>query len=457
MRKLRSVHKAVAACVIACSIFDGCAAPQAFGNGARTPLVTAATVLPPVAPAVNGPSSSIKHIVVVIQENRSFDNLFAGFPGANAPTFGYLHDGTKVPLRPVPFTTSDLAHSWSGSVVDWAKGKMNGFDLPNPVYPQQSAKAPFAYVKRDQSAPYWAMAEQYVLADHMFPTTMGPSFTAHLDLVAGTSKLTPTQAIVNSPSAFPWGCDAPSGTFTDVLTQGNTYPSDGPFPCFTQFPTIADLLDNAHISWKYYAPVVTDQGGPFWSAFDAISNVRYGPDWATHVITPQTNVLQDIAAGKLASVSYVAPDWNDSDHAGALVSGGPSWVASIVNAIGKSQYWKSTAIVILWDDWGGWYDNVPPPQLDFVGLGIRVPCIIVSPYAKPHFVSHTVYEFGSVLRFIEETFDLGSLGTSDQRAKSLSDSLDFALPPRSFRIIPAAYPMAHFLHEKPSYHVPDEE
>jgi hypothetical protein len=130
--------------------------------------------------------------------------------------------------------------------------------------------------------------------------------------------------------------------------------------------------------------------------------VRYGPDWK-NVISPQTTILRDVPNGSLADVSWVTPDWKDSDHTGSGYNRGPSWVASIVNAIGKSSYWKSTAIVVLWDDWGGWYDNAPPPQLDFRGLGLRVGCIIISPYARvapgarAGYVSHTRYEFGTAL------------------------------------------------------------
>jgi phospholipase C len=126
-----------------------------------------------------------------------------------------------------------------------------------------------------------------------------------------------------------------------------------------------------------------------------------------------------------------------------------------VNSIGESSAWKSTAIVVLWDDWGGWYDNAKPPQLDFRGLGIRVPCLIISPYAKRGFVSHTQYEYGSVLKFIEEAFGLPALGPTsdgytDTRAASISDSFDFNQAPRAFTPIPTKYPLSHFLTEPPS-------
>ena len=145
------------------------------------------------------------------------------------------------------------------------------------------------------------------------------------------------------------------------------------------------------------------------------------------------------------------------DHAGSSGDTGPSWVASVVNAVGKSKEWNSTAIVVLWDDWGGWYDDAVPPQLDYVGLGERVPCLIISPYAKPHYVSHTQYEFGSVLKFVEQVFNLPSLGASDARANSLVDSFNLAQRPRTFVPISAPYPASRFIHEKPSMTVPDNE
>ena len=145
---------------------------------------------------------------------------------------------------------------------------------------------------------------------------------------------------------------------------------------------------------------------------------------------------------------------------------GPSWVTSVVNAIGESSYWESTAIFVLWDDWGGWYDDAAPPQRDFRGLGIRVPCIIISPYARRGsgagggYVAHTQYEYGSILKFVEETFGLPPIGPpsrgfTDTRAASMLDDFDFTQPPRSFSPIGARYSESTFLHERPSY-VPPE-
>jgi phospholipase C len=402
----------------------------------------------------------IKHVVIIIQENRSFDNLFDGFPGADTLNYGYMSTGAKVSLQPIPFEVGDMDHYFANGIMDYDNGKMDQFNLNGTSANQTAGQYAYSYLEPSEVAPYWTMARRYVLADHMFPTMFGPSFTGHLTLIAGTADLTPQESVVNFTSNVPMGCDAPGGTTSEVINSVLVY-STGPFPCFTQFRTMADTLDAAHVSWKYYAPLVSSMDdGALWSAFDAIQNVRYGRDWQADVISPPQRVLTDAANGKLARVSWVIPDNAWSDHPGSGTSYGPSWVAAVVNAIGASPAWNSTAIVVLWDDWGGWYDNVPPPQLDFRGLGIRVGCLIVSPYVRPH-VSHTVYEFASVLRFTEDVFGLPRLGPqsagyTDSRAASIVDSFDFSKRPRKFKPIAAPYPTSFFLNYPPSLRAPDE-
>ena len=191
--------------------------------------------------------------------------------------------------------------------------------------------------------------------------------------------------------------------------------------------------------------------GKLLSAFDAIKAVRYGSEWTDgHISSPQTNILSDIAANQLQAVSWVIPDENDSDHPGTSSDTGPSWVASVVNAIGESSYWDSTAIVIVWDDWGGLYDNSTPPQLGYGGLGLRVPAIVVSPYAKAGYISTTQYEFGSILKYIENNWSLGSLHRTDSRAASIADCFNYAQKPIPYAPIQSKYSRVYFEHEKPS-------
>jgi phospholipase C len=449
----RFLATALVASLTACTLAGAGGLPTGLARGSSQ-----------VRGSLLGANSKIKHIVIVVQENRSFDNIFAGYPGAASATFGKTHEGAIIPLRPVSFVDTadpslDLGHSLLNSRSDWDDGKMDGFDTVENNNSVPAGDYPYAFLERSQVAPYWAMANQYVLADRMFPTEWGASFTAHLDLIGGTTLLYPNVAVADNPTALPWGCDAPPGTVTSTWNSYHQVDVDaGPFPCYN-FVSLAAPLDVAGISWKYYAPAITDayESGTSWTAFDAISSVRYTQkDWQ-NVSSPQTNILTDVSGGALPGVSWVIPDYADSDHAGSTSDTGPSWVATIVDAIGHSKYWDSTAIVVVWDDWGGWYDNVPPPQLDFAGLSIRVPCIIISPYAKRHYVSHTQYEFGSVLKFVEQTFALSSLGTTDVRANSLADSFDFTRPARAFTSISAPYPPSYFLKRKPSMRAPDDE
>jgi phospholipase C len=427
-------------------------------------------------PATGHPVSQyIKNVIVIVQENRSFENLFAGFPGANAPTFGCVggnaatrfraHAGsgsgcpsgdTQVPLHPITFVGPDLRHDWFSSMESWNNGRMDGFW----EFGQNRSDA-YAYVSPDLIQPYMSLANTYVLADEMFPTEFGGSFTAHLTLVAGTDDISnhPLRAEVDFPTAPPGDCDSPPGTTSYYINKLRHKHRYGPRPCFDQFNTLAEVMDKAKVPWKYY--VTTHHGAGNWSPFEAIKYVRYHRDWHRNVISPQTKILTDPGSNNLASVSWVTPSKPDSDHPGDKSDLGPSWVASVVNSIGESPYWNTSAIVILWDDWGGWYDNAAPPQLDFRGLGIRVPCLIISPYSRetspshPGYVSHTQYEFGSILRFIEEAFNLPYIGPmnqyyTDERATPLDDSFDFTQTPRPFVPIMPKYPRSRFLHEPPS-------
>ncbi len=290
-------------------------------------------------------------------------------------------------------------------------------------------------------------------------------FTGHQDLIAAGTVVIPTEALVNLPtcSGFKcyWGCDAPTATRTSLIVKNDVVrDAKGPFPCSNDFeskyPTIRDLLDAKSISWKYYAPgACCNVNGRLLNGFDAIYPVRYGPEWKTNISSPETNVFKDISAGKLAAVSWVVPIPQNLDHPGGAIDHGPAWVASIVNAIGESSFWKSTAIVIVWDDWGGFYDNVNPPQHSYGGFGFRVPAMIVSPYAKAGYVSPTNYQFAGILKYIEENWNLGYLGTGDRNATSIIDSLDYSQTPITFTPIPSKYDKSYFInHQEPD--LPDE-
>ncbi|MGA8532875.1 MAG: alkaline phosphatase family protein [Candidatus Tumulicola sp.] len=444
-------HRLLRASIAAALCISGCS-----GGGSQS----SASLLPAGSATSTPPAKQyISHVVIMIQENRSFDNFFATYPGADGTTTGKTHDGTVVPLKKARLVAEDLEHTWKGFLTEYDDGKMDGFDLigfgalggmgPAGLYPYQ-------YVDPADIRPYWTMAHQYVLADHMFETQSSGSFVGHQDLIAGGTKINRYDSLVNYPTKTPWGCDAPQVTKTSLLTVRRRFlPRQGPRPCLT-YPTLRDSLDAGKVSWKYYAPPF-DTIGDIWTAFDAIYAVRYGPEWTTNISTPETSIFNDISKGKLAAVSWLIPDFTNSDHPGHGVTGGPSWVAQVVNAIGGSQYWKTTAIIVVWDDWGGFYDHVAPPQLDFQGLGLRVPMLVISPYARKGYVSHTQYEFGSILRFVEDNWGLKRIGTTDVRATSIGNVFDFNGPPRKFSPIPAALPRSYFEHHRPSYQPVDTE
>jgi phospholipase C len=434
---------------------------------------TGAATLPQQAskPFHKDSGAYIQHVVVVIQENRSFDDLFATFPGADGATQGLMKSGSGdvyVPLQQVNLAERcDFGHGYKGFLRNYDGGKMDGFALAGNKCSGNHTAA-YQYVNPAQIQPYWTLAKQYVLADDMFQTQGSGSFTAHQDLIAGgtTFSADKTLTLVDYPTQSPWGCDAPPGTVTSKLKWVRSHIvfryDKGPFPCMT-YETLRDLLDAKSVSWKYYSPPVQGGTGALWNAFDAIKAVRYGSEWGVNVTNSDTQIFNDISSGQLPAVSWVVPDHANSDHPASGSDTGPSWVASIVNAIGQSAYWPNTAIIIVWDDWGGFYDNVPPPFFDqWGGLGFRVPMIVVSAYVPQGksgqtYITHTQYEFGSILKFIETTFGLGSLGTTDERANNLLDCFEFAKPPQAFRQVPSRYSKSYFEHQRPSYQPVDTQ
>ncbi|MGA8533244.1 MAG: alkaline phosphatase family protein [Candidatus Tumulicola sp.] len=416
------------------------------------------------------PSSAgkIEHVVIIIQENRSFDNLFQGFPGADTQAYGYAHDGKRIPLQPLDFKVLwDVSHNAQAYFLacnGWGPipgmhCKMNGFNeekvncggtgeapCPNP-HPQ------YTYVPQSQTKPYFAMASQYVLADKTFASNFdGSSFVSHQYLIAGQS-----QSAVNYPLHPPWGCDGGPNDTIQTVTSRRGY--GAPIQACFDYQTLGDELDAAGLSWRYYAANI-DQiyHGGIWSAYQAVKHIRNGPDWSKHVISPPTDFFKDVARGSLPAVSWITPTCKNSDHAGCDTDQGPHWVATLVNAVGKSKYWDSTAIFVMWDDYGGWYDHVPPPFVNYDGLGIRVPLIVISPFAKQGYVSHVRYENGSILKFVEDRFGLQRLAASDTRANSPeADCFDFSQPPRAFVPIPTRFTQADFENEPHDGRPPDTE
>jgi phospholipase C len=457
---MRGMATAIRALPIAIVAFlpSGC-----NGNGGFSPVPPAARSFVDAHPG--GSSGKIRHVVIIIQENRSFNNLFLGYPGARTTTHGYDTNGNKILLQPVSLaTTWDLDHSsyaffaaCNGSGRYPGTGcKMNGFDneyygcgrWSQPKCP--NANPPYSYVPQSETKPYFDIAKQYVLADEMFASNFdASSFISHQYIIAGQAN-----TAVNYPYSA-WGCSGGYGDMIDTLSLQRTIGSPI-LACFDD-RTLGDELDDASLSWGYYAADLMGEGG-IWSAYQAIKHIYKGRDWKRDVISPPTRFFDAVKNGDLRAVSWVTPTWENSDHGGNDSTTGPAWVASLVNAIGQSKYWNDTAIFIFWDDPGGWYDAQPPKMLDYDGLGFRIPLLIVSAYAKKGYVSHVHYEHGSILRFVENTFGLGQLAASDKRATSPeADAFDFNKPPRRFLVIPSDLGETYFLHQHRSHHIPDAQ
>ena len=455
------------------------------------------------APVTLGVQSKIQHVVIIFQENRTPDNLFQDpvliSRGADIqpPSHGWNKEGTLItPTAASLAAVFDPDHSHLSHLDMYDGGKMDGADKIVVYCPAKQPKcAPpnptFTYVDNStgEVAPYYQLAETYTFGDRMFQTNQGPSFPAHQFIISGTSAPVPPAStmskffVAENPGRavldVDTGCTAPPAESVFLIDSTNpdtsTNETEKIYPCFDH-PTLTDLLNANKISWKYYAPLP----GSIWTAPNAIQHmcapnapppngtVCTGSDWTNNVVLNYTQVLTDIAAGQLASVSWVIPSGGPSDHAGITDGSGPSWVASVVNAVGNSPYWANTAIIIAWDDWGGFYDHVPPPTiLNSYEFGFRVPLIVVSPYAKPAYVSHQVNEFGSILKFIEETFVLSQVAAGAvppyadafpaSMSGDLSDCFDFSQTPLTFQTIPTKYDAAHFLNDKSPPTPPDND
>jgi len=304
-----------------------------------------------------GGASVIQHVIIMMQENRTTDNLFHGLKGADTANYGMNSKGKKIQLTPQALANKyGLDHYHPDFVWMYDGGKMDGADLiPGDCGTKCPPNMQFKYVTLSDVKPYFQMAEQYAFGDRMFQSNQGPSYPAHQFIIAATSAPSETSELFDAEDTFGVGlpaghsgCGAPPQVFTkliDPLGQENLIM----FPCF-EHQTLMDLLDNQGLSWRYYTIAL----GYIWTGPNAIKHIYNGPDWHNVIAKPK-QVLQDIAKGQLANVTWAIPPGKSSDHPHGNDGSGPSWIASVVNAVGKSSYWNSTAIVVTWDDWGGWY------------------------------------------------------------------------------------------------------
>jgi phospholipase C len=271
---------------------------------------------------------------------------------------------------------------------------------------------------------YWAYARHFTLDDAFFSTVMGNSFPNHMYTISGVAT-----NVDDSPSGIltSWGCDSPSTAAVEEERPHGVVRYA--YPCFN-FPTIGDELDRHHISWGYYAPS-QQQDGYIWNSFDAIRHIRDGLDWTTHIAN-YTRFAPDAAAGKLPTVSWLVQPFAVSDHPGFSLCDGENWTVQQINAVMVNRAeWAHTAIILTWDDFGGFYDHVAPPRgpNPLIQFGLRVPAIIISPYARPHYVDHTRLNFGSIPKLIETLYHLSPTGPVDRASHDLLSSFNFHQKP----------------------------
>jgi phospholipase C len=452
-----------------------------------------------------------QHVIVIVQENRTPDNLFQGLcsppygsiatcstkPNAkqyNIQTANWMNQasstGVTKPTALPLFTNYDPSHTHAAFVqmcdvnpatgacrVDGAAGVSCSGCPPNSSY---------TYVDNSTGLldPYLDLATQFGWANYMFQTNQGPSFPAHLFLFGGTSAPSAADDAAGvfaaenltantSGATGAAGCISPAGSSV-LLLSPRVGENQSMYPCFDHL-TIPDLLP-VNFSWKYYAP---SSGFSIWAAPNAIRHICEstgpgghctGADWTNHMDANPTDVLTNIASCNLPSLSWVVPTAANSDHSGVNDGGGPSWVAAIVNAVGATSYcdyyngyWENTAILITWDDWGGWYDHVSPPLYEGIQgdyqFGFRVPLIVVSAYTPAGYINNNQHDFGSILRFIEYNFGIpeGALNFADARATNDLTNFFTLNAPQSFKALRAPKDATFFLNDARKQEDPDDD
>ncbi|HZT97019.1 MAG TPA: alkaline phosphatase family protein [Chloroflexota bacterium] len=358
----------------------------------------------------------IRHIIIIVRENHSFDNLFGRFPGADGTK--YAMRGTKrirMPQTPDSLTT-DIAADSRSTKKSINNGRMNQFYKTANAYQNGHDVADSQYRKK-QIPDYWTYASDFSLADHFFASIQSQSFPNHLALIAGRNL-----HVIDNPTdrghVFEWGCDSPKATRAKTFDAGK-YGSV--FPCFKS-KTLADEADAAGASWKYYAPS-KGQLGYVWSTYDAIKHVRYSPEWQSNVV-PTSQFLTDVSKGTLPALSWLVAGLKTSEHPPESECQGENWTVDQINALMKSPLWKTSVVVLTWDDYGGFYDHVVPPHLGAYSLGLRVPTLVISPYTRAHLIYRGTLDFPSILKFVEDQYQLPHVATFNRNETSIAPMLN---------------------------------
>jgi len=367
------------------------------------------------------PNTPIQHFIVLMQENHTFDNYFGTYPGANG-----IPSETCMPVDPFDASNTecvkpyhigdrpidDLDHSLSTYELQYNGGKMDGF-----VYAlnqrNQSGTLAMGYYDGSDLPYYWNLADEYVLFDRFFSSDHGGSFANHMYWVSATP-----------------GESRSSKVSYDTL------------------PTIFDRLEEQGISWKFYVQnydpginyrTLSQVSGNrasqvIWVPLLNIDRFLDDPKLASHIVD-LSEYFVDLENGTLPAVAYIAPS-GASEHPPGSIRSGQKFVKSLIQGLMRSSSWDKSAFLLLYDDWGGWYDHVVPPQVDANGYGMRVPGILVSPYARRGYIDSTELDFTSVPKFIEENWNLEPLAARDASANSFISAFDFSQPPRQSFFIP---------------------
>jgi phospholipase C len=390
-------------------------------------------------------ASPITHIVVVFQENHSFDNVFGRFCSAtrrcDGATTGLLHDGSIIELPHAGDVVASVAHSPGAQQTAIDGGAMDGFDEFRNCRKANGYQC-FGQYDPSDIPNLTALASSFAISDATFETTPSGSWTSHLQLVAstidgfeGSNPVDSTYGVTRRPG---WGCDSftdarwvpPSGR--DAIFVPSCVPDEngnGPYRAspVSWVPTIMDRLDGAGVSWKLYSGMGPEKrrfgAGYLWEICPTFAECLDGPQ-ATNWVASH-DILKDAERGRLPSVSLVTPTDPLSQHNSDSMAKGDNWLGELAGAIEDGPDWSSTALFITYDDCGCFYDHVPPPA----GAGIRVPMVIVSPHVRPHFTDSQPATFDSVLAFIEHTFGLAPLAAGDAAAYDYSGAFDFAGAP----------------------------
>jgi phospholipase C len=403
----------------------------AVSADAAAPLIAARS---PLVPRSDAGIHRIRHVVIIMQENRSFDSYFGTFPGADGipmrngvPAVCAPDPLKRTCMRPYHDTADRNAggpHDHIDALRDINGGKMNGFvfsardaryltcagrvDSPSCT-PATASPDVMGYHDGREIPNYWAYARNFVLQDHMFQPDLSWSMPAHLYMVSGWSAKC-------TKRGDPMSCHA--AVQSPGSPRGEPQNTTGKAPDYA-WTDLTYLLDAHHVSWHYYvakgdqpdcadgamvcAPVMQDSKTPgIWNPLPWFDTVRQ--DRQLRDIVPLQRFYTNARHGTLPAVSWVAPAQSVSEHPPGLVSTGQTYVTGLINAIMRSRDWSSTAIFLSWDDWGGFYDHVKPPHLDAQGYGLRVPGLVISPYARRGFIDHQVLSHDAYLKFIEDDF-----------------------------------------------------